>query len=65
MALNYNKHEKAFKLASNAPAAAIEKSSADERVQRCQIPAGIVNCNVASYSSGGTIKLPAKNGNLC
>ena len=30
----------------NDPAAAIEESSADEHVQRCQISAGIVNCSV-------------------
>ena len=40
----------------NAPAAAIEESSADEHVQRCQISAGIVNsfrrqpaCSIARF----------------
>jgi len=33
----------------NAPAAAIEESSADEHVQRCQISAGIVNLATVEY----------------
>jgi len=39
----------------NAPAAAIEESSADEHVQRCQISAGIVNYAMFNFKRDETL----------